>query len=369
MTALRLDAVTKSFAGTRVLRGIDLTVPEGGFTAILGPSGCGKTTLLRLIAGFEHPDSGSIAIDDVTVFDALHADPPERRRVGYVAQEGALFPHLTVADNITFGLPRRDRRARRRVAELLELVGMRQSYADRFPHQLSGGEQQRVALARAMAPNPSVVLLDEPFSALDAGLRVETRLAVADALTATATTTVLVTHDQAEALSMARQVAIMRDGSLAQAASPAELYDAPADIGVAVFVGEAVVLPGTVDAGTVRGDQVGADTGSGRTADSVLGRLRVRATDLTGPANLMIRPEQIVIHAGSDGTASGVAARVEGFAFYGHDATVELRLAADGTAITCRCDGRDLPAPGDEVLLTVDGEVIAYPVTIPAARP
>jgi iron(III) transport system ATP-binding protein len=362
MTALRLDAVTKSFGHARVLRGIDLTVPEGGFTAILGPSGCGKTTLLRLIAGFEHPDSGSITVDDVTAFDANHTIPPERRRVGYVAQEGALFPHLTVADNITFGLPRRDRRARHRVAELLELVGMRQSYADRFPHQLSGGEQQRVALARAMAPNPSVVLLDEPFSALDAGLRVETRLAVADALTATATTTVLVTHDQAEALSMAHQVAIMRDGTLAQTASPAELYDAPADIGVAVFVGEAVVLAGTVDAGPGCGAEIPAEGSRCKTAESALGRLRVRATDLTGPAKLMIRPEQIVIHSGSEGTASGVPARVDSFAFYGHDATVELRLAADGTAITCRCDGRDLPAPGEEVLLTVDGEVIAYPL-------
>ncbi|MEO6826871.1 MAG: ABC transporter ATP-binding protein [Microbacteriaceae bacterium] len=369
MTALRLDAVTKSFARARVLRGIDLTVPEGGFTAILGPSGCGKTTLLRLIAGFENPDSGRIAIDGVTVFEARHAIPPERRRVGYVAQEGALFPHLTVADNITFGLPRRERRVRHRVAELLELVGMRESYADRFPHQLSGGEQQRVALARAMAPNPSVVLLDEPFSALDAGLRVETRLAVADALTATATTTVLVTHDQAEALSMARQVAIMRDGSLAQAASPTELYDAPADIGVAVFVGEAVVLPGTISASTVPDDQAAAGMSRGKTAESALGRLRVRATDLTGPARLMIRPEQIVIHPGSDATASGVSARVEGFAFYGHDATVELRLASGGTAITCRCDGRNLPHPGDDVLLTVDGEVIAYPRAIPAAHP
>lgn len=351
MTALSVSGVTKTFGGTEVLRGINLLVPEGGLTAILGPSGCGKTTLLRLIVGFETPDSGTITVGGTTVSDAGHFLPPERRGVGYVAQEGALFPHLNVAANITFGLGRRDRRARRRVTELLELVGMSPGYANRYPHQLSGGEQQRVALARAMCPQPALVLLDEPFSALDAGLRAETRLAVADALAASATTAVLVTHDQSEALSMAHQVAIMRDGVLAQTATPTELYGAPRDLGVAEFVGEAVILAGTVH---------------GASAACALGRVLVRPVGREGlapddgPARLMIRPEQIVIH-GDDGDAGGVRARVQDRTFYGHDASVALRLTADGTLITCRCAGSGLPAPGADVTLTVEGEVLAFP--------
>ncbi|MGH3627520.1 MAG: ABC transporter ATP-binding protein, partial [Sciscionella sp.] len=252
MTELSVTAVRKSFGRTEVLAGVDLRVPSGALTAILGPSGCGKTTLLRLVAGFDAPDSGMIAIGERVVCDGGRGLPPERRGIGYVAQEGALFPHLSVAANITFGLPRRARRAHERVAELLERVGMDASHADRQPHQLSGGQQQRVALARALAPEPALVLLDEPFSALDAGLRAETRLAVVQALAASATTTVLVTHDQSEALSVAHRVALMRDGRIVQAGSPAEMYGSPADAGVADFVGEAVVLPAEVTEGSAR---------------------------------------------------------------------------------------------------------------------
>ncbi len=333
-----------------VLRGVDLRVPAGELTATLGPSGCGKTTLLRLVVGFEMADSGVISIGERVVCDGGRGLSPERRGVGYVAQEGALFPHLTVAANITFGLPRQACRARARVDELLELVGMRQDHARRYPHQLSGGQQQRVALARALAPRPSIVLLDEPFSSLDAGLRAQTRCAVVDALAASDTTAVLVTHDQSEALSVADRVAIMRDGRLVQTAAPAELYRTPADTAVAGFVGEAVVLPAVVANGV---------------ADCALGRLPVRAPARTGLVTVMVRPEQIVIR--SLDFPAGVAARIVNCTYYGHDAAVTARLAGDGTLVSSRCAGYALPHPGDEVTLAVSGDAIAYPP--PAAAP
>jgi iron(III) transport system ATP-binding protein len=233
MSSLTVTALTKSFGGTPVLTGIDLHVPEGSFTALLGPSGCGKTTLLRLIAGFDDADSGTVALGNRTVAGAGRSVAARRRGVGFVPQEGGLFPHLTVAGNISFGLPRRQRRDGGRIRELL---------ADRSPHQLSGGQQQRVALARALAPQPSLVLLDEPFSSLDATLREDTRAAVSAALTASGATAVLVTHDQAEALSMADQVAVLRGGRLVQLTDPRTLYRRPGDLDVATFVGEAVVL-------------------------------------------------------------------------------------------------------------------------------
>jgi iron(III) transport system ATP-binding protein len=329
-----------------VLRGVDLRAPSGGLTAILGPSGCGKTTLLRLIAGFEAPDSGRIVIGEHVVCDGRRGLPPERRGVGYVAQEGALFPHLTVADNITFGLPWRERRAGSGVGALLELVGMDPEHAARYPHQLSGGEQQRIALARALAPRPPVVLLDEPFSALDAGLRADTRRAVASALRATGTTALLVTHDQAEALSMADRIAVMRDGRLVQTATPADVYSAPADLGVATFVGDSIVLPGVVTGGQAR---------------CVLGPVPVRHAGADGQALLLLRPEQIVVHHDD----VGIPAHVEECTFYGHDAVVRLRVTTDGTVVTARCSGHALPRPGTDVSITLEGVARVYP---PAAR-
>ena len=242
MSSLTVTDLTKSFTATPVLTGVDLHVPSGSLTALLGPSGCGKTTLLRLIAGFDDPDAGTVALGDRVVAGAGRSVPARRRGIGFVPQEGGLFPHLSVAANISFGLPRRQRRDGGRVRELLALVGLGAELADRSPHQLSGGQQQRVALARALAPEPSLVLLDEPFSSLDAALREETRLAVADALRATGATAVLVTHDQAEALSMADQVAVLRGGRLVQLTDPRTLYRHPRDLDVATFVGEAVVL-------------------------------------------------------------------------------------------------------------------------------
>ena len=241
--ALRVSALAKSFGATPVLRGLDLLVAEGHLVAILGASGGGKTTLLRLLCGFEQADAGTIAIGGAVVDGVVDGRPvhvrSERRRVGYVAQDGALFPHLSVADNILFGLSRAGRRERARAEALLELVGLPASYALRPPQALSGGEQQRVALARALAPRPRLVLLDEPFSALDAFLRAGTRRAVADALAQAGASALLVTHDQSEALSLGDRVGVLRDGRLVQVATPSELYRHPVDARLARFVGEA----------------------------------------------------------------------------------------------------------------------------------
>jgi iron(III) transport system ATP-binding protein len=341
MTALSLSGITKAFGSTQVLRGVDLHVPARTLTAVLGPSGCGKTTLLRLVAGFDDPDSGTIALGGETVAGAGRPRPPQHRRVGYVPQEGALFPHLSVAANVSFGLPRRSR-STDRVGSLLELVGLDPALAGRHPHELSGGQQQRVALARALAPEPSVVLLDEPFSSLDAGLRESTRRAVAAALVAAETTAVLVTHDQAEALSLADQVAVMRQGRLVQLAAPETVYGSPTDAGVAGFVGEAVLLPATVCGGY---------------ATCELGSLPVRGATGSGPARILLRPEQLLL---SD-NGTGVPARVSDVSYFGHDASVRLELVTGGTEVLARVAGHDRPRPGSVVRLSVAGEALAYP--------
>lgn len=342
MSSLTVQDLTKSFGSTRVLTGVDLHVPVGSLTALLGPSGCGKTTLLRLIAGFDDPDSGRIAVGDRVVMGDGRSVAARRRGVGFVPQEGGLFPHLTVAGNISFGLARRQRRDGGRVRELLALVGLDADLAGRSPHQLSGGQQQRVALARALAPEPSLVLLDEPFSSLDAGLREETRLAVADALRATGATAVLVTHDQAEALSMADQVAVLRGGRLVQLTDPRTLYRRPSDLDVATFVGEAVVLDGEVRGGR---------------AHCALGEVGVDAAVPDGPARLLLRPEQLRLSAPAEGER---AARVRTVDFYGHDSRVWLDLPS-GVTVSARLDGSEVPAPGDAVVISVRGTALAYP--------
>ncbi len=345
MTNVTIDGLTKSFGAVHVLKGVDLHIPAGVLTAVLGPSGCGKTTLLRLIAGFDRPDGGVIAFDSRPVSGNGETVPPERRGIGYVAQEGALFPHLTVAGNIAFGLPRHARRDTGRVAELLALVGLDALFARRYPHELSGGQQQRVALARALAPEPRVVLLDEPFSALDAGLRDETRRAVGGALAATGATAVLVTHDQAEALSLAAQVAVMRDGRLVQTGTPAAVYRAPADLGVAAFLGDAVTLPATVAGGVAVCD---------------LGTLPLAVPAPDGPATVLIRPEQIALRP-PDAATAGSEGRVRDVTYYGKDATVRLTLSGSLVTITARVPGYAAPQIGEAVRVVVHGSVVAYP--------
>ena len=351
MADVQIEGLTKAFRGAPVLRGLDMSVASGRLMAVLGASGSGKTTLLRLLCGFERADAGSIRIGDRDVAGpGLHL-APERRRIGYVAQEGALFPHLSVAANVTFGLRRRWRRERRGVDELLCLVGLSPAYAGRFPHELSGGEQQRVALARALAPRPALVLLDEPFSALDAALRLDTRRAVAAALAEAGTTALLVTHDQSEALSMGYRVAVLRDGQLIQVADPQTLYRRPVDATLAGFVGEAVLLPGTAAAGW---------------ATCALGRLRLAGAAQDGPlpdgtVTVMIRPEQIRVLREQD---SGVPAQVVSVTFYGPDASVRLSVQG-GIMLAARMAGHLVPAPESMARLQVDGDVMAFPDPVP----
>ncbi len=358
MTSLSVRGLSKAFGRTPVLRDLDLEVAEGELLAVLGQSGSGKTTLLRVLAGFAVADAGEIRFGATEVLVAGRSLPPHRRRVGFLPQEGALFPHLNVAANIGFGLPRSQRRSSARVGELLPLVGLGPEYASRWPHELSGGQQQRVALARALAPEPSLVLLDEPFSSLDAALRAETRATVATALRTTGATALLVTHDRGEALSMADRVAVMHSGRILQIGTPRQVYDTPVDAAVARLTGEAVLLPG--DAG-------------GATAGTLLGRLGLRE-QRHGPVTVLVRPEQITIVAAEAGTAP---ARVERIAYYGHDATVELGAVADalrpdGHRLMIRCREELLPEVGAQVHLAVTGRAHAFAVTggepeVPAA--
>ncbi len=351
MADLRIKALGKAYGDRPVLHELDLEVASGKLVALLGPSGSGKTTLLRLITGFDRPDAGTIEIGGQLVSGPGVLVAPEQRQIGYVAQEGALFPHLTIADNIVFGLPRRLRRQHAKVAELLDLAGLPAAYAGRWPHQLSGGEQQRVALARALAPEPRLVLLDEPFSSLDAALRVETREAVAQALAATRATALLVTHDQGEALSMGDEVAVLRRGKLVQRARPETLYRRPVDIELARFVGDAVVLPG-IAAGTV--------------AECSLGRLPLAAA-CSGPVDLLIRPEQIRLIQADQ--APRLQAEVLRVVFYGHDAVLSLALAGDRQSVlTARCGGQLCPRPGDRVGVRVEGDVVAFASAEPSRQ-
>jgi iron(III) transport system ATP-binding protein len=348
--SLSVAGLRKAFGDSPVLSGLDLAVPTGSLTAVLGPSGCGKTTLLRLLGGFEHADGGSVRLGERVLCDAGTHLAPERRAIGFVPQEGALFPHLDVAANIGFGLPRSERRGGR-VEELLALVDLA-GLGKRLPHQLSGGQQQRVALARALAPEPGLVLLDEPFDALDAGLRAQVRGEVREALRAAGATALLVTHDQEEALSLADTVAVMRGGRIVQAADPQTLYRDPVDAEVAVFVGEAVLLEGR----QVRG---GVETS--------LGFLRTRgaAVDAGGEVTAMLRPEQILC-AEPDASTGSLAplGRVLSTAFYGHDATARIALDhPHGREIVARAAGHLLPAVGDRVAIAVEGSALAYPAT------
>ena len=342
MAELLIEGLSKAFGGQLVLHGVDLAVATGRLVAILGRSGSGKTTLLRLICGFEQADAGRITIDGQVVSAVGVLLPPEQRRIGYVAQEGALFPHLNVADNIVFGLPRAARRTHRGAGALLDLVGLPAAYAARWPQELSGGEQQRVALARALAPQPRLVLLDEPFSSLDAALRTETREAVAAALAAAGATALLVTHDQAEALSMGDKVAVLREGRLVQMAPPALLYRRPVDAALARFVGEAMVLPGRAGGGAVT---------------CRLGRLKLAAPVADGPVEVVLRPEQIRLLMPD--AAAELCAEVRHVTFYGHDASVVLALP-DGTHLSARVAGYLTPTVGATVALRVEGEVMAF---------
>ncbi|MGO9961617.1 MAG: ABC transporter ATP-binding protein [Solirubrobacteraceae bacterium] len=347
MSELALTDLHKRFGDHAVLSGLSLTVPAGSFTALLGPSGAGKTTLLRLLAGFETPDRGTIAIGG-RIVDANDTHVrPEQRRIGYVPQEGSLFPHLTVTANVAFGLPRQARR--HGVDDLLELVGLG-GLGRRYPHQLSGGQQQRVALARALAVKPEVVLLDEPFASLDAHLRAGVREEVRRILGERGTTTLLVTHHQDEALSVADLVAVLRDGQIVQHATPRDLYAGPVDCELAAFVGDANLIEGSLDAGLV---------------DTPLGRLPARwhgePPTTPGRVTVLIRPEQIAVCTAA--RESGPVGRVVRCGYHGHDTVLQVQLECDrdGPLVLVRTLGNAQLAPGDSVGLSARGAVLVWP--------
>jgi iron(III) transport system ATP-binding protein len=341
--AIRATGIEKAFGPTAAVAGADVTVQPGELAALLGPSGSGKTTLLRVIAGFEVPDAGAVEIAGRVVAGPGAWVEPEHRRIGMVFQDGALFPHLTVARNVAFGGPREGR-----AEECLEMVGL----ADRgrsYPHELSGGERQRVALARALAMDPEVVLLDEPFAALDATLRVSLREEVASILREAGASALLVTHDQQEALSLADQVVIMRGGRVEQAGSPEEVYARPATRWVAGFLGAAEVIEGTAADGC---------------ADTELGRLRLDAP-VRGPVDVLVRPEAVAVVApaeAGEGAAGGVRGRVLSRSFFGHDQLLSVELDS-GRRLRSRVVGVGRWHPGDEVLVRVVGPVHALPRT------
>jgi len=344
MSTIELRGVVKRFGASPVLRGVDLIVPDGSITAVLGASGSGKTTLLRLVAGFEQVDSGSVAIDGRVVDDGTRSVRAQHRGVGYVPQEGALFPHLTVMGNVAFGVPRN---ARARAEELVELVGLG-GLARRYPHQLSGGQQQRVALARALAIRPSVVLLDEPFSSLDASLRTDVRRDVARVLAETHTTTMLVTHDQDEALALADQIAVLRHGRIMVRADPRELYRSPPDVAAATSIGEANILRADIELHRAR---------------CVLGTVPLDSGDTMadGPAQLLLRPEQLALHG--EESADAVAAVVVDAQFHGHDTLVELVMDEPGhQALLARVTGDIGFSPGQPVWVEVIGRGRAWSV-------
>lgn len=341
-TMLDIRGLAKSFNGNTVLDHIDLDVAAGSTTAVVGASGCGKTTLLRLVAGFETPDAGTIAISARQVASPERSVAPHRRSVGYVAQDGALFPHLTVGQNIAYGLSggARSREVRNRVAELLETASLDASYASRRPHQLSGGQQQRVALARALARKPVLMLLDEPFSSLDTGLRASTRKAVARLLADAGVTTLLVTHDQEEALSIADQIAVMRDGRFTQVGAPQDVYRRPNDRFTAEFLGDCITLPCTVAAGI---------------AECALGRVPVQTSVGDGPATLALRPEQLVATVVSDSEARGSVGTVIGTEFLGHDVLLTIDPDSDIAPIIVRQHSLNPPSIDAKVRIEVIG--------------
>jgi iron(III) transport system ATP-binding protein len=323
---IQLDGVTKRFGALAAVADATLTVERGELLAVLGPSGCGKTTMLRLVAGFELPDSGEVRIDGRAVCGSDWV-PPERRQVGMVFQDYALFPHLSVAENAGYGLPRKERAAR--VAEVLELVGLA-GLEERRPHELSGGQQQRVALARALAPSPSIVLLDEPWSNIDPLLRGAMRDDIARILRNAGVTVVLVTHDQEEAFSLADRIALMDAGRIVQVGTPEEMYYRPVSRRVAEFVGTTNFVPTT----------------------SPLARVLV--TDDAG-GDVLVRPELVALSIDPAGGGT-----VVGREFRGHDVFYRVDLG-DGSTICSQRPSNEVVPLGARVRVELhDGPVKVF---------
>jgi iron(III) transport system ATP-binding protein len=329
MSHVRVRGLSKAFGAIEAVRELNLEIERGELMAVLGPSGCGKTTLLRVIAGFEQPDAGCVVVSGDVVAGPGRIVPPEKRRVGMVFQDYALFPHLSVEGNVAFGLTARPREERDALTRrTLELVGLQ--HKARFGvYELSGGERQRVALARALAPEPELVLLDEPFSSLDATLRAGLRREVELILRDAEATALLVTHDQEEALSLADRVAVMRDGEIVQVGPPVEVYGKPATRWAAQFVGEVNVL-----SGVARGNGV----------ETELGVFDLRSP-VSGSVQVAVRPEQLELRADSNGNAEVVARE-----FRGHDVLYRLRHEG-GKTLLVQLPSLDLYDVGDSVFV------------------
>ena len=330
---IRLEGVTKRFGAVVAVDEASLCVDRGEVVALLGPSGCGKTTLLRLIAGFERPNGGTVTVAGARVAGDGAWVPPERRRVGMVFQDYALFPHLTVAENVGFGLQRRERG--RRVPELLAIVGL-SGLDRRYPHELSGGQQQRVALARALAPSPELVLLDEPWSNVDPFLRDTLRAEVTEVIRPLGVTVVLVTHDREEAFSLADRIALMRDGAVVQEGTSEELYYAPVSRWAAEFVGAANVLTGEAARQLLSTPSHPARTNGHAAAED---------------AQVLIRPELLELAPDPVGRGQVVARE-----FRGHD--VFYRVLLDGVELVSQRPSNEVVELGARVSVTVhDGRV------------
>ncbi|MDA9912877.1 ABC transporter ATP-binding protein [Candidatus Nanopelagicales bacterium] len=332
-TGLCVTDVSKTFSDVQALDAVSVSVEAGSMLVLLGPSGCGKTTLLRIIAGLERADAGTVRVGTDLVVGPKVFVPPEKRRIGMVFQDWALFPHLTVAKNVAYGLTRAQSNAGR-VGQTLALMEM-EHLADRRPDELSAGQAQRVALARALAPQPRLLLFDEPFSSLDAELRVSVRREVADLMRSLGMTAVFVTHDQEEAFVLGDQVAVMRQGQIVQNARPAQVYDAPETPWVAGFVGDANLISGRCQ---------------GESADTSLGVIPLRDSR-HGSALVLARPEHLRLQ-------SGTAQRVISVDFYGHDTTYRIRPDQTSTRdaeLLVRAPGSPRHAIGDQVQVTYAG--------------
>ncbi|MGF7205727.1 iron(III) transport system ATP-binding protein [Skermanella aerolata] len=352
--ALTLDHIRHRYAGMTAVDDVSLNIAHGEILCLVGPSGCGKSTLLRIAAGLEALQRGTVRINGQVVADDSGCIPPERRGVGLVFQDYALFPHLSVIDNVRFGLSGRPAaHQRRRAMETLEQVGMG-GYADHFPHALSGGQQQRVALARALAPDPAVLLLDEPFSGLDARLREQVRDETLHVLKRTGAATMLVTHDPEEAMFLADRIALMRNGKLVQLGSPVDLYNRPADGFAASFFGEVNRIDGTVRGGAV---------------DTPVGRV---ATDLPegSAAQVMIRPEALSLAPldSAGGAAVPNIARVMASRLLGRTSLVHLSIpdGRSGCHLHSRMPGQFLPQEETHVAITLDArQAFVFPAKDP----
>ncbi|MEO0943696.1 MAG: ABC transporter ATP-binding protein [Pseudomonadota bacterium] len=342
---LTVDGLTRNFGGRAVVDNVSLQVSPGQVTCLLGPSGCGKSTTLRMIAGVERPDAGKVALDGHTLCDAATHIAPEDRGIGLIFQDFALFPHLTVGQNVAFGLtgPKADKRGQ--AADMLDRVHMLR-HLDRFPHELSGGEQQRVALARAMAPKPRVMLMDEPFSGLDNRLRDGIRDETLDILKEDGTAVVLVTHEPEEAMRMADEIVLMRDGRVIQHGAPYNLYNAPVDRMAAAFFSDINIIHGV---------------SHGALTETPFGEFLTPGHADHAEIDIIIRPQDIRIDFDRSGRGpnptpeNGTAARgtVIRARYMGYESLVEFRMDHDGSTLTATVPSVFLPKPGTALWLMI----------------